>query len=425
MGDRLSAYRDALDVLFVRTTGEWRLGLDRMRALLAALGEPHRALRVIHVAGTNGKGSVCATLDAVLRAEGHRVARYTSPHLVDFRERMLVNGAPVPEDDVVRFVERWMPDIERLGATFFEATTAMAFTLFAEADPDLAVIEVGLGGRLDATNVVDPLVAVVTAIGIDHTEFLGGTREAIAAEKAGIFKPARPAVVGDPDPMIRAALAGHAVAAGAAPVRVVHDETPLAGVAVTASGTTFEYAGELVATPLLGRHQADNTAVALTTLDALPPPYRVTPVRAARSLPAVRLPGRFQQHGRYLFDVAHNRDGAAVCAAVLREVVPSRPVVAVLSVLADKDWRGMMAELAPVVDRFILTTAPTAPASRAWDPAAVLRESASRGWPAALERDFDRALSRAALEGETVLVTGSFHTVGDAMSRLQVSPLTG
>jgi dihydrofolate synthase/folylpolyglutamate synthase len=422
VGHRLSAYRDALDFLFVRTTGQWRLGLERTQALLAELGDPQQSLRIIHVAGTNGKGSVCATLDAVLRQRGLRVARYTSPHLVDFRERFLIDGAPVSEAAVVQFIDQWTPTVERLGATFFEATTAMAFSLFAEAKPDVAIVEVGLGGRLDSTNVVDPVAAVVTSIGIDHTEYLGDTREAIAGEKAGIFKPGRPAIIGDRDPTIRALLAEHAQRAGATPIVAAGEAQE---VTVSAQGTAFELDGQQYLTPLVGRHQADNTAVALAALQSLPDDLRVTPAQAAPLLAAVRLPGRFQRHGRYLFDVAHNRDGAAVCAAGLRAVAPDRPVVAVLSVLGDKDWRGIMAELAPVVDRFILTTAPTSPASRSWDPAAVLRVATDKGWPAALERDFDHALARAASEGATVLITGSFHTVGDAMDRLQVSPLAG
>jgi dihydrofolate synthase/folylpolyglutamate synthase len=422
VGYRLSAYRDALDFLFVRTTGQWRLGLDRTRALLAELGNPEQQLRVVHIAGTNGKGSVCATLDAVLQQRGHRVARYTSPHLVDFRERFLIDGVPVDEAAVVQFIEQWTPTVERLGATFFEATTAMAFHLFAAAKPDVAIIEVGLGGRLDSTNVVDPLAAIVTSIGIDHTEFLGDSREAIAGEKAGIFKPGRPAVIGDRDPAIRQLLVEHAAAARAAPIVVA---PTVDAVRVTAEGTAFLADGEPFVTPLVGRHQADNTAVALAALEQLPEGLRVARGEAGPLLAAVRLPGRFQRHGRYLFDVAHNRDGAAVCAAGLRAVTPPRPVVAVLSVLGDKDWRGILTELAPVVDRFILTTAPTSPASRAWDPAAVLRVASEMGVPAALERDFDRALDRAAREGETVLITGSFHTVGDAMDRLQVSPLAG
>ena len=156
VGERLSGYRAALDYLFERTTGGSRFGLERTAALLAALGDPHHRLRIFHVAGTNGKGSACATLAAVLRHRGFRVGKYTSPHLVDFRERFLIDGRAVEETYVVDFIERWTPEVERTGATFFEATTAMAFDWFARSNVDVAVIETGLGGRLDSTNVVRP-----------------------------------------------------------------------------------------------------------------------------------------------------------------------------------------------------------------------------------------------------------------------------
>ncbi|MEI6814231.1 MAG: folylpolyglutamate synthase/dihydrofolate synthase family protein [bacterium] len=427
MGVRLKTYGDALDFLYARTTGVWRLGLDRVEGFLGVLGDPHRRVPTIHVAGTNGKGSVCATLEAVLRAKGLRVAKYTSPHLVDFRERFLVDGVPVSPERIVAFIDRYTPDVERLGATFFEATTAMAFEFFAEAQVDVAVIETGLGGRLDATNVVAPLVAGVTTIGIDHVEYLGGTREEIAVEKAGIFKPGTPAVIGEPEEEIRALLTRLAHERGATPVRTVYDEGGPTSIAVGADGTSFDLPafGRRLRTPLLGAHQAANAAVALAMLDALPERFRPSQAEVELGLHRVRLPGRFQRVGRYIFDVAHNPDGAGVLARTLAAVRPPGPVVAVLSVLADKDWRGILRELQPVVDHVILTNAPTAPSSRAWDIPEPLAYAMSLGMSAEVIRDFDRALVRGSEEGVTVVITGSFHTVGDAMARLEVSPTAG
>lgn len=425
MGVGLKTYSDALDFLYARTTGVWKLGLERVEGFLGALGDPHRRIKTIHVAGTNGKGSVCATLEATLRAKGLRVAKYTSPHLVDFRERFIIDGVAVDPDRIVRFVEQWTPEVERLGATFFEATTAMAFSFFDEAAVDIAVIETGLGGRLDATNVITPLVAGVATIGIDHVEYLGATREEIAFEKAGIFKPAVPAVVGDADPEIRALLARYARERGASPIRVVYDEGGPTNVAVGVSGTTFSLAGTLYTTPLLGAHQAVNAALALAMLAELPARLRPSASEIAAGFANVELPGRFQQRGKYLFDVAHNPDGAAVLATTLRSVQPARPVVALFSVLADKDWRGMMQALAPLVDHFVITNAPTAPASRAWNLPDPLGYALEHGWSAEALRDFDRALVKASEQGATVLVTGSFHTVGDAMARLEVRPTGG
>ena len=433
-------YGDAIDYLFARTTGKWRLGLERVGALLREIGQPQESLRAFHVGGTNGKGSVCATLEAVLRARGFRVGFYSSPHLIDFRERFLIDGVPISEADVVSWIARRTPIVERLHATFFEATTAMAFELFAHAGLDVAVVEVGLGGRLDATNMLTPIVAGVASIGIDHVEFLGHSREEIAWEKAGIFKPGRPAVIGERDPVIRELLAKFAREAGADPVRVVADECTITDIEVRGgsagepgfptsdgSGTWFTLGmnGQRARlhTPLAGAHQAANTALALTMLDAGGSPYATSLADAGTALAHVHLPGRFHRQGRYIFDVAHNPDGAAVLAQTLHAVHPPGPVVAVLTVLADKDWRGIMEQLAGEVAQFVVTTAPSAPQSRAWDPEAARAFGESRGWSVRLEPDFDNALAYAAAQGATVLVTGSFHTVGDAMARLQPPPV--
>ena len=428
MGLAVDRSRRAIEELFTRTTGSSRLGLERTTALLERLGNPERSLRPLHIAGTNGKGSVAATLTAVLRAQGHRVGMYTSPHLVEFTERILIDDRPVAGDRVADWIERHFADIDATGATFFEATTAMAFQLFAEDKVDLAVIETGLGGRLDATNVLRPLVAGVTSIGIDHVEYLGTTREEIAGEKAGIFKADIPAVIGEPDRSVRELLARHARDVRARPIEIVADRWSIENIEVRPTGTAFRLrdrsasGGIEVITPLIGAHQAPNCAAALAMLDALPAPWRVEPGRAIPALQGVRLPGRFQRSGKWLFDVAHNRDGAAVLAETLRRVEAPSPVIALVCVLGDKDWRGMLDVLSTAVDRFVITQAPTAPESRAWSPEAAGRHARERGWTAEVIVDFDRALAHAERLGGTVLVTGSFHTVGDAMARLSLVP---
>ncbi|MBP6444456.1 MAG: hypothetical protein KA267_10575, partial [Gemmatimonadales bacterium] len=198
-------YQDALDFLFPRTT-QIKFGLDTTRALLDALGNPQRQYATIHVAGTNGKGSTASLIAEALGAAGFRVGLYTSPHLVSFRERIRVDGTPISEAAVAAWTALLQPTIVASGATFFEATTAIAFADFAARGVEIAVVEVGLGGRLDSTNVLEPLVTVVTHIALDHQRYLGDTLEAIAAEKAGIAKPGVPFVVGDPDPAIVAML---------------------------------------------------------------------------------------------------------------------------------------------------------------------------------------------------------------------------
>lgn len=426
--DANSRYEHALEYLFARTNGPFKFGLERTVALLRELGDPHRSFPSLHIAGTNGKGSSVATAEALLRAKGLRVGTYTSPHLVDFRERIAVNGERISSDEVIDFVEQWTPRVEALGATFFEATTALAFAHFARVGVDVAVIETGLGGRLDSTNVIDPVAAGVTTIDYDHTEYLGNTLEKIAAEKAGIYKHGRAAIVGESDPSVRAVLARDARNAGASHVRIVAEECTITDVEVGAGGTRFtlDALGDrrALTTPLPGRHQAENVAFTLVLLDAAGAPYSCTLREASEALTGVRIAGRFERQGRFIFDVAHNPDGAAVLAQTLAAVRPAPPITALFSVLSDKDWRSMMGQLAPVVSHFILTIAPSAPRTRVWNLDEVKHFATSEGISAEAVADFDSALTRASTLGMTTLVTGSFHTVGDAMARLQASPLS-
>jgi dihydrofolate synthase/folylpolyglutamate synthase len=438
--DLLSKYSEAIQALFARTTGSIKPGLERTEALLEKLGSPQRQISTIHIAGTNGKGSVVATCEALLRARGLVVGRYTSPHLVDFRERVTVNGKPMFEEEVLEFLERWIPTAEKLGATFFEVTTALAFDWLAKREVDIAVIETGLGGRLDSTNVLTPRAATVTSIGLDHTDLLGDTLELIAKEKAGIFKPGVPAVVGEPAPAIRDLLSKTAKDVGAKPVIVLDDVYAISDVKITATGTSFALATkdpsahaksaipevakdpQQITTPLIGEHQARNTVTAIATVTAVGKEYLPPPGEISKALASVFLPGRFQRHGKFIFDVAHNPDGARTVAQTIRAIDPPAPRTAVVAVLSDKDWQGIIRELAPGVDRFVFTMAPSAPAERKWDPEQALTFAKAQGFAAETEPDLDAALARAEKDSKTVVVTGSFHTVGDAMSRLQVSP---
>ena len=426
MDDLLTQYSEAIQALFARTTGGIKPGLERTEALLAKLGSPQRKLSAIHVAGTNGKGSVVATCEALLRARGLVVGRYTSPHLIDFRERLTLNGKPIFEEEVLEFLKRWIPTAEEMGATFFEVTTALAFDWLVKQEVDIAVIETGLGGRLDSTNVLTPRVATVTSIGLDHTDLLGDTLEAIAREKAGIFKPGVPAVIGEPAPDIRQILAISAREAAAEPVVILDDDYAISNVEVSASGTSFTLTrGKDVVhltTPLLGEHQARNTATAIATVTAMGKEYLPAPHEISKALARVFLPGRFQRSGKIIFDVAHNPAGARAVAETIRALDPPHPRTALVAVLADKDWRGIIRELAPTVDRFLFTNAASAPSERKWDPAEAQSFAKAQGLEADIEPDMDAALARGEKQSGTLLVTGSFHTVGDAMLRLQVSP---
>jgi len=373
---------------------KWSLGPTR--ALLTHLGHPERQFESVHVGGTNGKGSVATLVASALRRRGFRVGLYTSPHLVDLRERMVVDGVPISPDAFVAWTNALLGPIEDSGASFFEATTAVAFADFAARGVELAVVEVGLGGRLDSTNVLDPLVSAVTSIALEHTEYLGTTLESIAAEKAGIAKRGRPFVIGERDPALAGLLEALAGEAGARPTRV----PPF-----------VEYAARL---GLAGPHQRRNAAVARAVLDALPEAYRPTDAERDAAFASARVPGRFDRRGRWLFDVAHNPAGIEALASACEAARLARPVHGLVGILADKDWRGMLDRLSGLTDRIWVTIPPSAPGDRRWSLAEV--QAAAPG--VTVEQDFDRALAAVQQGAATVLVTGSFHTVGDAMARL-------
>jgi dihydrofolate synthase/folylpolyglutamate synthase len=373
--------------------------------LLDVLGHPERHFPCIHVGGTNGKGSTCAFLAADLQQRGFRVGVYSSPHLVSATERITVNGQPISEDAFAEWTSLLQPHVERLEASFFEATTAIAFADLAARGVDIAVIEVGLGGRLDSTNVVDPLASVVTKIALEHTEYLGTDLASIAREKAGIAKPGRPFLTGEQDPAVRDVLVTAARTLDAAPIIAVDSTRP------PVPGARLG---------LLGRHQWANAWVALATLKALPAPFGRSGDQIPESFGAAYVPGRLEVRGEWVFDVAHNPDGARVLTQGLRDLAPRRPLHALVGVLGDKDYLGMIAELASVADRFVFTVPASAPPERRWDLARLERELAgSRAVAhAQFEPDFDRALAAVQEGAATVVVTGSFHTVGDALARL-------
>jgi len=390
-----------------------KFGLDNMRAIVARLGHPERAFRSVHVAGTNGKGSVTAMVDAALRAAGHRSARYTSPHLIDLTERFVIDGHPVGQAALARAISDVRDAVESLRAdgglevqpTFFEVTTAVAFELFRRAGVEMAVVEVGLGGRLDATNVIRPEVAAITTIALDHQLYLGTTLRAIATEKAGIIKPGVPVVVSDMDPEALLTIVDVANARNAEVIRA--------------------HAGEVgdrrVALP--GSHQRANAAVAVRVLETLD--RRGIPVPSVAidaGLAGVNWPGRLDlrrlDDGReLLLDAAHNPAGAAALAAYLREQGTKLPLV--FAAMRDKDARGMFAALLPAVGSLVLTTTTNA---RSADPAAlaVQAHAAAPSLPILVEPSLDRALASAwrSSPGTRIVVAGSIFLLGDVMQHV-------
>lgn len=405
-------YQSALDFLFPRTT-TIKFGLATTEALLDAVGRPERQFASIHIGGTNGKGSTSTLVAEALRERGLRVGLYTSPHLVSFRERIRVDGVSISEEAVAAWTAHLRPTIEATGATFFEATTAIAFADFAARGVDVAVVEVGLGGRLDSTNVLTPLVNAVTHIALDHQRYLGETLEAIAAEKAGIAKPGVPFVIGERDARLSTVL----LEAGRTAVASSEQRAENGGrfVPVVVPPECL-WTGPL---GLLGPHQRRNAAVAEAILRALPEALRPTGAQIAEAFAHATVPGRLQRSGKWLFDVAHNPDGMRALVAALDDLRVARPVHALVSILGDKAWPEMLVLLDQAVDIGILTVAPSAD-TRKWDLGWLERWLADPARPRArakwrLVPDFAQALRDVERDAGTVLVTGSFHTVGDVL----------
>jgi len=401
-----------------------RLGLDNVRAALDVLGHPERAWPAIHVAGTNGKGTTAAVVAALASAHGRRVGLYLSPHLVDLRERIRIDGCPVDGSAIVRGWERVGPIVEARRMTYFEATTLLAFLAFAEARVDLTVVETGLGGRLDATNTVEPVVTVVTNVARDHEAWLGTELAGIAREKAGIFKPGVPALVGDPGPDdVRHALESTARTVGA-PLSWLGDEATWSVREVGLEGVTFDYTAgavrlEGLRLPAAGSHFAAGAALGLRAWSLSG--GALDPGRVRGALAAGVLGGRGEWRVvdgvGVLFDVAHNDAAVARLAATLRSFGGRWSVVA--GILSDKPYGAMLAGLDPVAARIRLCGLASAPPDRALDPAAAA--SGLDGVEPALSVEEALHAAReevAAGEADAVLVTGSFHTVGEALVAL-------
>jgi dihydrofolate synthase/folylpolyglutamate synthase len=342
-----------------------KLGLDQIRGLLTALDHPDAAFRSVVVAGTNGKGSATAMIERALRAAGYRTGRYTSPHLVRLEERFVIDGQEAAPATVARATETIRAAAVALPfpPSFFEATTAMAFEIFRRADVDVAVLEVGLGGRLDATNVVTPVASVITAVDFDHEQYLGHTLEAIAAEKAGIIKAGRPVVLGRNPAAVVEVVRRRAVAVGAALIEAADDVQSDARVVdglttVTLHTPVAEYLDVRLA--LRGRHQIDNAVTAVRALETLRVEAGLTVSDEAirTGLEAVSWPGRLElrtwRGADLLLDGAHNPAGARALAAYLRETY-GRRVPMLVGIMADKAVEALLGALSDAASQWVFT----------------------------------------------------------------------
>ncbi len=417
----LAGYAAVQDYLFGLKAGGVKFGIDRMRLLSSKLGNPESRVPCVHVAGTNGKGSVSAILESILRASGRRTGLYTSPHLVRLGERVQVNRAILTEDEIIAYVRELQPLADRIGSeggpgdrpTFFEFMTAMAFLQFSRRRCDMSVIEVGLGGRLDATNIVEPEVSVITSIGLDHCDMLGNTLTEIAGEKAGIIKPGRPVVIGRLPPEAEAAIRAVAARAGSRVVSVRE-----------------EYGDAIARYPrpnLEGDYQRWNAATATLAAKLLPARFGVTPETMASGLLAVDWPGRWQRielGGRLtMLDSSHNEEGAGVLDTNLTRLrnETGRPVVAVVGALGSSRAGPLLDVLCRHCREVHLVVPQQARASTHAELEALIPSGfRGRSFRSTVEGLFPSPdMCTAGGPGDMVVVTGSIYLLGEVLGRLE------
>lgn len=425
-------YSDAIDFLNDLQRFGIRLGLENILRLVDAFDHPEVSFRSIHVAGTNGKGSTAAFVNGILRAAGFTVGLYTSPHLLDFRERIVVDGRPITEEELALLTTEISEIIDRIfsrspfsSPTFFEAATALAFLYFARSHVDWGVVEVGLGGRSDATNVLQADVSVITNIGLEHQEHLGDSLESVAAEKAGIIREEGWVV----SAVEGAALdtVGRVVRQKSARLVSVQDQYRIAYLGRSEQGETFRLTGRLreydsLRVPLVGRHQVLNAVTAVAVAELLEEKGFLVGEDAIRQgLAAARCPGRLQQVSaspRILVDGAHNPPAIGALRAFLEEEKPLGRLVIIFGVLKDKAWERMLEVLAPLASAIVLTRPESDRGAEPKELAAVASEwcediKIAETMPKAL------AMARAlAASDDTILITGSLYTAAAALRAL-------
>jgi len=407
-----------------------KYGLERIKNLLDALGHPERLPRVVHVAGTNGKGSTCAMIESGLRADGLRTGLFTSPHLIEPTERVSIHGCPVSAGEFSAAFDRVHACAEQLldsGAidfhpTYFETVTAMAFVLFREKRTEAVVLEVGLGGRLDATNVVHPELCVITPVDFDHEALLGKSLEAIAGEKAGILKPGVPAVFAAQRPEARATLHARAADLG---IEVIpaQEKWRTESVRSTARGADFvarPVAQSLapaplrIACPLPGRHQVENAVVAIAALEKL----GISPAAIEKGIADTRWPGRLDrvsESPEIILDGAHNPAGARALAGYIRQFYSGRHIVMIYGAMRDKAVAEMTGVLFPLVNE-VIATAPHQ--TRAVDPETIRALAEHSSVRMAPDLAAALTIARAGPSGRVIFVTGSLFLVGEALALL-------
>lgn len=422
MGQR--AYRKSLDYLYGLEKFGMIFGLTQIQKILNAIGNPHQEIQAIHVGGTNGKGSTAAMMDSILRKEGYRVGLYTSPHLNRFTERIRVNGKEIEEEEVAALTEWMKKEIESAGIapsfTFFDFTTAMALHYFNQKMVDLAIVEVGLGGRLDSTNVVDPLISIITNVAKDHEEYLGKTLLKIAREKAGIIKKGKPLITAATQPQVLR-LFSKTCREKRSPYFRVGKEFRY----VRAGDDDFDYEGPgrklwNLHVNLRGFHQVVNATTALGAMEVLENQgYRVSTEAMVDGLREVEWPGRLEMVSfspRVILDGAHNPAGALALKESLENEFEYQHLILLVGIMKDKDSRSMLHLLAPLAEHIILTRPHT---DRAASPLMLEKALGENGKRTEIEEDLKKAIDRglSLTHNEDLLcITGSLYTVGEARS---------
>jgi dihydrofolate synthase/folylpolyglutamate synthase len=407
-----------------------KLGLENTSEFLSRIGNPERDFKSVHVTGTNGKGSVCVLVSEVLRKHGLNVGLYTSPHLVDFRERIKVNGKEISEGDVVKLGLELRETMQSMASedrekqlTFFEFTTALAFRYFSDRKVDIVVAEVGMGGRLDATNVLAPEVSVITRIGLEHTNYLGTTIPDIAREKAGIIKNGVGVITCEKKPEALSVIESTCSRKNA-PLRILGKDFDVSGIRMTLNGTEFDYDGARqmkdLKVRLLGDYQAENAAAAIAAVEGLVERgVSVSEEELRKGLWGARWPGRMDIVSRrplVILDGSHNPDGVATTVSVLRQL-RLEPLTFVIGCMDDKDARGIVRALTPIAAKMIVTQAKYKRALRAEVLHQIVKEEFSR--ETEIEPDVNAALEKGLKDvaGKGLCVIGSLYLVGEAIER--------
>jgi len=419
----MDSYSETLERIYNLRGGMIDLRLDRVERALALFDHPEKKYPSLHIAGTNGKGSTSAMLHRMLSLAGYRTALYTSPHLVSFTERMRIGDSEISQDDVVTLADEVQRRTEAVGVplTFFEFVTVMAFVYFVRQQVEIAVIEVGLGGRLDATNLVTPLVSVITTISKDHQAYLGPDELSIAREKGGIIKPGVPVVFGKMSPEVSHLLKSMAEARCSPSYFLGVDF----GFSLKNEGL-FDYTGlkqhySDLAIGLRGRHQRANAAVALATLELIADRYSVSEQARRDGLATVQWPGRLEvmrERPLVIIDGAHNSEGVQALVSELNELRRGRRIKLLFAAMADKEWELMLAALGKAADEIIFTRVSM---ERSAAPEA-LAEKLAAGIPRRVISDPQLALGTLldeALDNDIVVVAGSLYLLGEIRPLLQ------